>query len=37
MDQVREGGVVFWIFFVIIIANFCVFWSGLQIVLAQLL
>lgn len=36
-DQIREGGVAFWILFGVMVANFFVFWSGLKIVLTLLL
>lgn len=37
VDDIKENGIAFWIMFAIMIANFCVFVSGLKLVLAYFL
>lgn len=34
-DDVRENGVAFWLMFGVMVANFCIFWSGFKVLLAQ--
>ncbi|MBO5867184.1 MAG: hypothetical protein J6Q55_03960 [Clostridia bacterium] len=35
VDEVKETGVAFWIFFAIIVVNFCFFWSGAKIFILE--
>ncbi len=36
-DDIRENGVAFWIMFGVMVVNFCIFWSGLKVVIAPYL
>ena len=37
VDHVKEYGLVFWILLSIMVADFCLFWSGFRVILEQLL